>query len=74
MLNIELIRFEAQDVITASGIQAPVKEKWNGVHDGDCASAINFRSGDSHQMKDGVLQGYHDNKGWFKCICGCHED
>lgn len=81
MLNIEVIKFEAQDVITtsvAAPTEAPVvpevtEAPWDGVHTPICNSGLYYEKGDSHHVRNGVIQIWSNNTGWVDCDCGCHK-
>ena len=45
MLNIEVIKFEAQDVITASGVKKPAAKPQEPAKTCDCATGIRCQGG-----------------------------
>lgn len=66
MIKIELIKFEAQDIITSSGgaVDAPETNetpKWNGVHESYCIG--------EHPKEGTTWNGAH-----YVCNCGCHDE
>lgn len=68
MLKIELVRFEAQDVITASGV---VKVPAAIIHTANCA---NIKHHTLAEMNGGAAnQIWVNGTGWVVCDCECHK-
>lgn len=74
MIKIELIKFEAQDVITVSGVAAPF------THSPLCTAAMTGGKDDGRDTHEKPgFQGYpnpvwlNDGLHWRNCDCECHK-